>query len=1029
MIDEELINALSQVINSVIGDWTRMEPQRRANFEINGEVLPKAIARTILMQNILDINPKKAILVVMDQGIGNMVMLTPTLRALRELYPKTNIDVLCQSPADQVIRGWDIINQVKNTIDQTDVGKYDVVLFSFWSQYYKKIYGELFNKITKRTYSVDVFDNFDIHEAQYNLDLAHICGYKKDLPETFCMTDDSVLDEHNLLEHKNLVALSDTTLNLPEWQIKRYPHYVPLSQKLIEQGYKVVLIGGKVEEENLKNQNFPEEVITSLLGRTSIPQSASVLKQCQFVICNDSSISHVAAAVGTKTFVFFGPTKLSKNRPLGKSVIPITTQKDCSPCQYTKRFGNCKPTDCLGTIKPEEVINMINMPSFVNNQIILVGVFSGEILRTESIAEKYLTKKGYKVERFPYREIAKNIGPEAMTVKLVKRIVETNPCMVFICGGQQIVPRILSKYKNIVKSKVLMWYLDQRGGVESWMVELGRQCDAIFWSTGDRRMLFELSCATKTPTYFMHSTADGDLAQNLNITDKDKKRFLQDIVYVGTYYPETTKTRLIDDLITKGINVKIFGPPGWPKNYNYLGGPILGEEAYKCFNLAKINISTNYHNDIRGSFSDRLFHIAAAGGFHLTQYVPGMEDIFENGKHLVWFNDSDEVLEKINYYFSLEHENERKEIAKNGQKLFFDKFGYDKVINEMCRLTLEGGRYENIFISRQNLPKISLLMPLFGQTVGKFYNETELELEKFFNVNYNVSSSDDEFAITMDHSTCVRDFRGVSGIGVPVIPLVLDLPMWRLNDEHFGPALREYINIIRNAPCAIGLSESTCEDIKKYCQQDKVTPWFIGMDITVEDESKYDNIQPENQILFISRFVERKYPLDIIKALKLLKDKTVKTITLVFITEGGDQNLINECGLFAKQNLIPILFKYIHRDDIVSKIKEIKKSICLVSASTFEGFGISPGEALYCKRPCIITDIPTHREIYQDKAIYFEPRNITQLTEKLEMIIGNPELQKEYGDKGHEYIVNRFTPKHSALLFKEKIYPFIKEHL
>jgi hypothetical protein len=47
----------------------------------------------------------------------------------------------------------------------------------------------------------------------------------------------------------------------------------------------------------------------------------------------------------------------------------------------------------------------------------------------------------------------------------------------------------------------------------------------------------------------------------------------------------------------------------------------------------------------------------------------------------------------------------------------------------------------------------------------------------------------------------------------------------------------------------------------------------------------------------------------------------------------------------------------------------------LVFASLAEGFGLTPGEALTNGCPAIVSDIPTHREVYEDAAIYFDPRD------------------------------------------------------
>ena len=69
--------------------------------------------------------------------------------------------------------------------------------------------------------------------------------------------------------------------------------------------------------------------------------------------------------------------------------------------------------------------------------------------------------------------------------------------------------------------------------------------------------------------------------------------------------------------------------------------------------------------------SNRLYNILASGGFAVVSWFPGIENLFENHKHLIWFKDVEEAIELIRYYQN--HEEERQEIAKTGNKLYLEK--------------------------------------------------------------------------------------------------------------------------------------------------------------------------------------------------------------------------------------------------------------------------------------------------------------------------------------------------------------------
>lgn len=48
---------------------------------------------------------------------------------------------------------------------------------------------------------------------------------------------------------------------------------------------------------------------------------------------------------------------------------------------------------------------------------------------------------------------------------------------------------------------------------------------------------------------------------------------------------------------------------------------------------------------------------------------------FKNGEELVWFEDEADLVRKVRYY--LEHDEERRRIAKNGQKKVRELHNYD----------------------------------------------------------------------------------------------------------------------------------------------------------------------------------------------------------------------------------------------------------------------------------------------------------------------------------------------------------------
>ena len=95
---------------------------------------------------------------------------------------------------------------------------------------------------------------------------------------------------------------------------------------------------------------------------------------------------------------------------------------------------------------------------------------------------------------------------------------------------------------------------------------------------------------------------------------------------------------------------------------NFWFGQRLFEDCAEVFRKSKIVFNTAAVDDI----NMRCFEATATGSFLLTEWVPTLDECFEDGKHLVTFKTMDEAVEKAKYY--LEHEDEREAIARAGME-------------------------------------------------------------------------------------------------------------------------------------------------------------------------------------------------------------------------------------------------------------------------------------------------------------------------------------------------------------------------
>jgi len=171
-----------------------------------------------------------------------------------------------------------------------------------------------------------------------------------------------------------------------------------------------------------------------------------------------------------------------------------------------------------------------------------------------------------------------------------------------------------------------------------------------------------------------------------------------DVSFVGGAHP--VRKWFVHELSKRGIKVDCFGH-GWSN------GAVSSERMYEIFRNSKINLNLsnsktydyrfltsslkNFYVGIRSNkvapqIKARNFEIPYAGGFQLTEYVPGIEEYYELGKELICFKDVDETTTLIKYYLS--QDEERIDIAKRG----FSKTANNHTYSQRLKIIFEAIR-------------------------------------------------------------------------------------------------------------------------------------------------------------------------------------------------------------------------------------------------------------------------------------------------------------------------------------------------
>ncbi len=108
-----------------------------------------------------------------------------------------------------------------------------------------------------------------------------------------------------------------------------------------------------------------------------------------------------------------------------------------------------------------------------------------------------------------------------------------------------------------------------------------------------------------------------------------------------------------------------------------LGVASYTDKMPRVFHRSKVNLNISLRSILAG-VPLRVLDILAAGGFLITNYQSEIAEYFEDGVDLVIAGTPEEMVQKTAYY--LEHDEERKQIAINGQKKVLENFAYTKLL-------------------------------------------------------------------------------------------------------------------------------------------------------------------------------------------------------------------------------------------------------------------------------------------------------------------------------------------------------------
>jgi heptosyltransferase-2 len=327
------------------------------------------------------------ILVRSVNWIGDAVMATPALMAVRETYPKARITLLANPMVGQLLQGHPAIDRVLvfdrkgehnglagrlRLARQLKHEQFDLAIIlpnSFdsalipWLARIPQRWGKASDGrsllLTKCFYEQNPPQ--DRHEVQYYRDLLRSFGISSPQSEPLLATtrqeDDqaaSLLALYGIPAEAMLLGINAGASfgSAKRWYPERFGE---VARRLADQWNARIILFGGPDEVGIVNEI--EQALRgnclNLAGKTTVRQLMTLIKRCNFFVTNDSGPMHIAAAFGVPLVAIFGPTDHVGTAPCSDKAIIVRQSVDCAPC----KLRVC-PTDhrCMTAVSSDDVV-------------------------------------------------------------------------------------------------------------------------------------------------------------------------------------------------------------------------------------------------------------------------------------------------------------------------------------------------------------------------------------------------------------------------------------------------------------------------------------------------------------------------------------------------------------------------------------------------------------------------------------------------------------------------------------------------
>jgi lipopolysaccharide heptosyltransferase II len=336
------------------------------------------------------------ILVRTANWLGDAVLASPALRALRDRFPGARLALLARAPLAPLFAGHPHVDEVildrRRPGDRSPFGplrmarhlarhRFDLAVVlsrSIESALTVRLAriplraglachsrGRLFTHPLPETWE----RRWERHHAELHLEVVGTLGARGEardplvaIPEEARVRAETRLEGIGLGQGEGYLVVHPGASRVERtWRPDGFGRVA--RQMAEERGWRLLVVGTQEEREICDRTTAAAGPgATPLVGVAHLPELAALHAGASLVLANDSGPMHLAAAVGTPVVGVFGPGDARKTSPLpgGAPSACVSLDFPCSPCRQ-RFFRECRPEAsgrpfCLADLPEERVL-------------------------------------------------------------------------------------------------------------------------------------------------------------------------------------------------------------------------------------------------------------------------------------------------------------------------------------------------------------------------------------------------------------------------------------------------------------------------------------------------------------------------------------------------------------------------------------------------------------------------------------------------------------------------------------------------